>query len=72
MPGDRVARARLLRAAYPVDGVLAALARRQEWGLALVEAKVREGHPGFVRMWADGGPQRGRELTAWALEHLDG
>lgn len=71
MPGDRVARARLVRATYPVAGLRTALLRRQEWGMRLVKARVDAGDPGFVRMWANGGYERSRALSAWAAEHLD-
>jgi hypothetical protein len=72
LPGDRIARMRLVLDAYPVDpGALTrALLDRLDWGLHLVRTRAEAGEPGFVAMWAGGLHDRNRSLHAWVAEHL--
>ncbi|HWL36743.1 MAG TPA: aminoglycoside phosphotransferase family protein [Frankiaceae bacterium] len=70
MPGDHDARLRLVREAYPVEGLGAAMLRRNEWGTTLIQAKIGEGHPGFTEMWRNGGEERSAALRAWVAEHV--
>jgi Ser/Thr protein kinase RdoA (MazF antagonist) len=70
LPGDSAARLRLVREAYPVDGLGAAMLRRNEWGTTLIHAKIAAGHEGFAEMWRDGGEERSAALRAWVAQHV--
>lgn len=72
LPGDRIARIRLVLDAYPVDPATLAVALRDrlDWGLAMVRARADDGEPGFVAMWNSGAYERNRALRAWVVEHL--
>jgi Ser/Thr protein kinase RdoA (MazF antagonist) len=72
LPGDRIARARLVLDTYPLDAVAvtAALLDRLDWGLAMVRARADAGEPGFVAMWQAGAYERNRALHAWVVEQL--
>jgi hypothetical protein len=72
LPGDRIARTRLVLDAYPLDpvAVTEALLDRLDWGLAMVRARAEAGEPGFVAMWEAGAYERNRGLHAWVRAHL--
>lgn len=71
LPGDRVGRFRTACAAYGLDpaAVVEATLVRADWGMALVEEKVRAGHPGFVAMWKAGLPAKNAARRDWVRDH---
>jgi hypothetical protein len=73
LPGDRVARTRLVCATYGIEPgpVVDAALRRMLWGMELVRARAAAGHPGFVTMMAQGHEEKTQALYDWLLAHRD-
>jgi thiamine kinase-like enzyme len=71
LPGDTVGRFRTACAAYGIDpaDVVEALLVRTEWGLGLMEERIRAGHAGFAKMWAEGLPAKQRARMDWVRDN---